>query len=307
MEAAPKPVNTPIPHTSHISLAGQARRPNPDPLSIPVKLRGASLPTYPEISVRLANILLYRGYKTLGDLHGFQLSELLRLRNCGKKTVLQLETFVRGIQDDATNSARLQQPAFNKRAGPSVLRIVPSARDLKLLELPLSVLAVAVLNQLGVQRLGDLEGVTTTALSLARNCGKKTFLEIRAVIWRANNGEFDVGPENPLKPSAFDLLSTMDKMLSQLPERRLGCMTLRFGANGQPPCTLRAIATKLAICPDSARQNVCRVLEALLRFAGRRVNAGLNGIAKSCHDSLCPLTPDLLMAWVPNPDMIKSG
>ena len=64
-----------------------------DFIRIPRLMRTQLLDDAP-ISTRMRNVLTTAGYRSLGDLHGHRLSELERLRNCGKESLLELQAFI---------------------------------------------------------------------------------------------------------------------------------------------------------------------------------------------------------------------
>ena len=77
----------------HLPRAGSVA----DYIVIPAEARSLELSSF-DLSVRLQNILGWKGCRVLGDLHGVRLSELARWRNCGKTTVLELLGIVRCLQ-----------------------------------------------------------------------------------------------------------------------------------------------------------------------------------------------------------------
>ena len=60
-----------------------------DILNVSEGVKGIRLHELP-MSVRLANALQSRGCKTLGDVHGTNVTELLEVENCGRKTIAEL-------------------------------------------------------------------------------------------------------------------------------------------------------------------------------------------------------------------------
>lgn len=60
------------------------------------------------MSARLRRLLNENNFRALGDLHGVDYLNLLKLRNCGKITVLELEALIRKVQHEAL--IRLSQP-----------------------------------------------------------------------------------------------------------------------------------------------------------------------------------------------------
>jgi hypothetical protein len=74
-----------------------------DYIFIPAAARQLPLSTFAP-SVRLQNILGWKGCRVLGDLHGLRMSEMARWRNCGKTTVLELLGVVRCLQHGNWNA-----------------------------------------------------------------------------------------------------------------------------------------------------------------------------------------------------------
>lgn len=69
----------------------------PETLYIPQEVRGLPISSFP-LSTRLTNNLRDLDFRLLGDLHGFPAVKLKTIRNCGKRTILELKEFVEKIQ-----------------------------------------------------------------------------------------------------------------------------------------------------------------------------------------------------------------
>jgi hypothetical protein len=269
-----------------------------DYLYLPVGKRSTPLPRPPATSVRLWNGLANEGVMTLGDLHGFQISDCLRIRNFGKKTAAELVALVCSLDGGLTTAELLQTPVFTPPpAAPDFLLISPRARDLDPDYLPLSLRAEKALKRLGIHRLGDLEGMTRSKLAHAGKCGKKTALELRALLDRANAGEFDVTPEILKKMSPLDLLSQLDERLLQLERRDREIVTLRLGGGGQPPAVLTDIARRFRISSEQVRQILIKTLGSFSRLGGPKRKALFDKLAATCQDRSLLLTPGLLQKW----------
>ena len=260
------------------------------------------LPTIPAISVRLSNILAYKKFKIFGDIHGFRLSDFLRFRNCGKKTILELEGLIRNVQGGVTSTDPMQQHALHgPPCDPNILSVAPMARELDPYNLPLSVRAENILKKLAIKRLGDLEGTTVSQLLDLENCGRHTVREIQDLLRRARAGEFDIAPHALQKLRPLDLLSKIDEMLSRLQTRDLEVITLRLGGNGESPAMLGAIGVQFNISRERVRQIVSKTLRQLPRRGGPKTRALLDRITSTCLKNVFPLTPDLLLKWAPSP------
>jgi hypothetical protein len=296
-EPSPKaPTQLDLPTSQSVS------NPRQDHIFIPIDLRGTPLPSPPTVSVRLSNILTYKKFRIFGDLHGLPLSDFRRFRNCGKKTVLELEGLVRTVQGGVTSADLLQQQALLEPPwDPNLLSVASAARELDPYGLPLSVRAENILKNLGVKHLADLEGITVSQLLELENCGTQTVREIQDLLRRAKAGEFDIAPDALQKLHPLDLLSQIDEMLLRLRTRDLELITLRLGGNGQPPAVLGIIGTQFNISRERVRQIVSKTLRQLPRRGGPKTRALLDRIASTCLKSVFPLTPALLLKWAPNP------
>jgi Bacterial RNA polymerase, alpha chain C terminal domain len=65
-----------------------------DVIRIPLPMQAQLLDDVP-LSMRMRNVLTTAGYRSLGDLEGHRFSELERLRNCGKASLLELQAMIR--------------------------------------------------------------------------------------------------------------------------------------------------------------------------------------------------------------------
>jgi DNA-directed RNA polymerase alpha subunit len=75
------------------------------------------------------------------------------------------------------------------RPNPS-LEVSAAIGHLRLQGLPVSTRLELVLKGLGIERLGHLNGVPVRELLRTRNCGSKTLAELKAILRRAEAGEF---------------------------------------------------------------------------------------------------------------------
>ncbi|MDQ3118892.1 MAG: hypothetical protein M3Q89_04900 [Verrucomicrobiota bacterium] len=69
-------------------------RHSPNILVVPPSVREISLREIP-LSVRLGHVLRSRSYKSLGDLHGTDVYDLLKIENCGRKSISELRQLLR--------------------------------------------------------------------------------------------------------------------------------------------------------------------------------------------------------------------
>jgi hypothetical protein len=76
-------------------------------IAIPSLMAARELSEF-NMSARLRRLLNENNFRTLGDLRGVDYLNLLKLRNCCKITVLELEALIRKVQHEAL--IRLSQP-----------------------------------------------------------------------------------------------------------------------------------------------------------------------------------------------------
>lgn len=83
-------------HGTEVPKFSDSRPPCVDPNIILVSpsARDVALNELP-LSARLEKVLQFRGYKRLGDLHGLDIRELLKIQNCGRKCIVELRNLVR--------------------------------------------------------------------------------------------------------------------------------------------------------------------------------------------------------------------
>jgi hypothetical protein len=165
----------------------------------------------------------------------------------------------------------------------------------------MSVRAEKALNRLGVQRLGDLDGVAFSKLMALRNCRKETVRHIQTLVQRANGGEFAVTPEFLQNATPFDLAVQIDQWLHRLAKRDREIITLRLGGRRHPPARLEAIGVQFHLSRERVNQIVHGTLRQFIRAGGPKTKVLLNAVVDSCNDNVCPLTPGLLLNGAPKP------
>ncbi len=76
-------------------------------IAIPAAFRSWPLAQMP-LSVRLAGVLQKMGFRQLGDLNGVLYDQVLCMRNCGQRSLRELETLVRRVQAGEFDFARVK-------------------------------------------------------------------------------------------------------------------------------------------------------------------------------------------------------
>src|SRR4029453_173951 len=121
-------------------------------IDIPSRLWGQPLETW-QISVRLTGVLRRSGVRVLGDLHGRRVGDFAWQRNCGLKTLQELDSLAsilieqwpcshgavrrlkRGTSSDVDAS---QRRGYNTQHGSACFAIPKSVRRLRFDELPIT-------------------------------------------------------------------------------------------------------------------------------------------------------------------------
>jgi len=277
-----------------------------------------------QTSARLTTLLSRFGIRVLGDLHGRKVVDFAWEKNCGPKTLYELDLLARrarfrngkasgnGHRQDcvsalhdfsATNSgeasAKMQEDAAS-------FAIPESICHLAFNELPLTKRLGNVVRSMGARNLGDLNGRSAFELLQYRACGWGTISEIQQLIDRAISGEFDVAQIEEATAIA-ELLSLLKQGLAKLPLRERQFLLARLGAQTGTGCSPGADLVGLTYAEIGRRYGLTRArihkvlvntLDSLRRIWGPRVPRLLEVLKWRCLSSICPLTPQLLEKWV---------
>jgi hypothetical protein len=275
------------------------------------------------------------GIRMLGDLHGRKVVDFAWEKNCGPKTLYELDLLTRRTRFQngkasrsrdrrTTRASRMLSRGSNGEASERVVAttqedgasfaIPESIYDLPFHELPVTRRLGNVVRSIGARRLGDLNGRNAFELLQYKSCGWRTISEIQQLIERAVSGEFDVGQieENA---AAAELVSLLEQALAKLPLRDKQFLRARIGAETGGGRSLR----KALQCPSYAeigrRYGLTRarvqkvfanILDTLRRTWGPRIPRLLEIIKWRCLSTSCPLTPHLLGKWVNSPSAFSS-
>jgi hypothetical protein len=159
----------------------------------------------------------------LGDLHGRKVGDFAWERNCGFKTLHELDSLARWAesQDEKAlhngngtlplpGSSALAKATANGTAWPSGISLSVAVRRIADHEtfgecLPLY----------RVRTLGDLHGRSVSELLQCKNCGWGTLTEIQQLIERAISGDFDGSSINE-RTAAAELLILLEQGMAKL-------------------------------------------------------------------------------------------
>ena len=285
-------------------------------IDIPTGLRGQPLETCSggcRISVRLTGVLRRSGVRVLGDLHGRKVDDFAWERNCGFKTLHELDSLARRASSDcgrtekATSAGNVSLPLSgssgccrttgNAQQDEVGFAIPESVCQLQFHELPVTTRLANVVRSIGAQTLGDLKGRSSFELLQYKSCGWRTLGEMQQLIKRAVSGEFD---EAQIEEStaAAELLTLLEQGMARLSPRENQFLLARIGGEGLPCLTFEEIGRRCALTRARVQQLVARALDTLRKTWGPRIPRLLEMMKRRCLSTVCPLTPALLEQWI---------
>ena len=299
----PLPLASPSPQNVMRTDAHAAKPKSPpeETIFIPQEARGTPLAAF-RPSVRLQNIFEAKAFRLFGDLHGRAISDFLKFRNCGRKTIGELLELVRTAQRAHQAVATGGERAVVKEAPPPVLAgalFVPtSVHGVNPFDLSPSPRLEGALRKKKVTRLGDLHNFSLRDLKATGNIGKKTIEELVRLIERVATGEFKNATESDVAWNPVELLHTLEALVFELSVRDREILILRFGGNGGVVLTLEEVGGKYGLTRERIRQISRDAVAGIQKTGARRLRSYLTHVENTCYDAMRPLTPDLLSHWV---------
>ncbi len=265
------------------------------PLHIPEDLRGQAIECT-AMSARLAGVLRRANIRVLGDLHGCKLDDFASERNCGYKTLCELDALVRQARSSVEQTPPC--PEAGSLGGNGVSFVVPeSISQLQFAELPISSRLTNLVRSIGLRTLEDLNGRSAFELLRCKNCGWRTVMEIGQLIERAISGEFDEAQiEESARPT--ELLRLLEKGMAKLSPRDKHLLLARIRGEAVPPPTLEELGKQYALTHARVQQILEKSLNTLKKTWGPRVPRLLEAVKRRCFSNVCPLTPALLGQWI---------
>jgi hypothetical protein len=265
------------------------------PIHIPEDLRGQAIERT-AMSVRLAGVLRRANIRVLGDLHGCKLDDFAGQRNCGYKTLRELDALVRQARSSVEQTP--QRSEAGSLAENGVRFVVPeSISQLQFAELPITSRLTNFVRSIGLRTLEDLNGRSAFELLRCKNCGWRTVVEIGQLIERAISGEFDEAQiEESARPT--ELLRLLEKGMAKLSPRDKHLLLARIGGEAGPPPTLEELGQQHALTHARVQQILEKTLNVLKKTWGPRVPRLLESVKRRCFSNVCPLTPALLEQWI---------
>jgi hypothetical protein len=296
-------------------------------IEIPARLHNQPLDAW-QTSARLTTLLSRFGIRVLGDLHGRKVVDFAWEKNCGPKTLYELDLLARRAQSQngkascngnrrgcvhashtpshgfsATGAeratAKMQQDAAS-------FAIPESICHLSFSELPITTRLANVVRAIGARSLGDLNGRSAFEMLQYKACGWGTISEIQQLIERAGSGEFDVRQMEETTAPA-ELLSLLEQGLAKLSLRDRQFVLARIGGEigsaRSPGADLlcpsyEEIGRRYGLTRARVHKVFANTLDSLRKIWGPRVPRLLEVIKWRCLSTICPLTPQLLGKWL---------
>jgi hypothetical protein len=305
------------PHNRHVKMemAAFAFRCFPKSIEIPPGLQDHPLEAC-QTSRRLADVLRKSGVRVLGDLHGRKVGGFAWERNCGFKTLHELDLLARHAQSWAENASSggngtLPEAGSSAFAEATADKPIPATAEeqqdgagfaipesvchWQFDELPITTRLANIARSIGAQTLGDLNGRSALELLQCKDCGWRTLAEIQQLIERAISGEFDeVQMEESNAPA--ELLTLLERGMAKLSPRERQFLLARIGG-----LTFVEIGRRCALTRARAHQIVRKPLDTLRKMWGPRVPRLLEMVKRRCLSMVCPMTPALLAQWIGRP------
>jgi hypothetical protein len=278
----------------------------PDYISIPEHLKSkpigplqARLAGGLRLGARLRYLFEGAGIQVLGDLDGKRLSDFHQHRNCGAGTIWALRRLIlRALYPG-------RKPDLSTRPIPMgywwpvehTIEVRPAAVDLKVKDLPMSARLAGVLGELGIERLGQLHGLSVGKVLVSRNCGGKTQAELMTLLTRAEAGEFRFSERDLASKTPADLLRLVDDLVSRLPEPSRAFLALYFGAAGEAPRTLRQIGEQYGVTGSRVGQQLSRAIDWIRREGNPKLLALLDLVDRVSAGSRGSPDAEMVLAW----------
>ena len=176
--------------------------------------------------------------------------------------------------------------------------VPPEAQCINPFELPVSARLANLLTALQVSRLGDLDGYMPRELLGVNNCGRVTVRELESLLDQVAAGEFKT-PAGPFRiEQTAQLLRLLDASLAKLCAPTGEIMRLRLEPGTAGIMSLEQAGRRFNLTKERIRQIERRSLFKIKQLAGPELGHYLRGVANTCQESVCPLTPRLLRHWL---------
>ena len=251
----------------------------PRTIKIPARLRERPLSALPgshRISTRLAHVLHISGVRVLGDLHTRRVGDFAWERNCGVKTLQELDSLASVLARQT--SYRNRESAVTRQAtvGGMAFAVPKSVCALRFDELPITKRLANVVRSNGLRTLGNLRGRTPFELLRCKSCGWRTMAEIHQLIERAIRGKFDVERMEESR-AITELLTLLERGIAKLAPRDRQFLLARIDG-----MTFANIGQRHGFTRAYAHQVVMKTLGILRKTYGPRIPELLEMVEQRC-------------------------
>ena len=270
----------------------------PQTIKIPARLRHRPLEAVfggRRISVRLAHVFRKSGVRVLGDLHGRRVGDFAWMRNCGFKTLQDLDLLASDFAHLPLSGSR--SVTASRKANATVFAVPKSVFRLRFEEMPITKRLANVARSKGLQTLRDLHGRTRLELLQHKACGWRTVAEIQQLVERAISGEFNVA-RTAKSRAVTELLTLLEQGISKMAPNDREFLLARICG-----MTFAEIGRRYGFTRAWAHQVVVKALGELRKSWGPRIPRLLEMIERRCLSSPTglALSPALLERWAGNP------
>src|SRR6266850_3125604 len=271
----------------------------PRTIKIPARLRKRPLSALPgsrRISTRLAHALHMAGVRVLGDLHGRRVGDFAWEKNCGAKTLQELDSLASVLAKRPSSRERGTAVTPEATMGGMAFAVPKSVCALRFDELPITKRLANVVRSNGLRTLGNLHGRTPFELLQYKACGWRTIAEIHQLIERAIRGKFDVARMEESR-AITELLTLLELGIAKLAPRDRQFLLARIDG-----MTFAKIGRWHGITRAYAHQVVVKTLGILRKTYGPRIPELLGMAKRRCLSTprASGLTPSLLDQWAVN-------
>lgn len=288
-------------HNAAADMTAFVSRCFPATIKIPARFRNRPLEALfadRKVSQRLAHVLRKSGARVLGDLNGQRVGDFAWKKNCGLKTLQELDSLTFAFANRASSRTRMTTANRNVIMHPQHDRIafvIPkSICEFRFDELPITKRLANVARRYRLRTLGDLHGRTRFELLQCKGCGWRTLAEIQQLIERAICGEFDVTPIGKRR-ALVELLILLEQGITKLPPRDRQFLLARVGG-----VTFAEIGLRYGFTRAHVHKVAANALGVLRTIWGKRIPRLLEIMRARCFSipNASGLTPALLEQWV---------
>ena len=281
-----------------VDITAFASRCFPRTIKIPARLRNQPLEALSgsrRISARLAHMLHRSGIRVLGTLHGLRVGDFAWEKNCGLKTLDELDSLASTLTNQQSRDRGTKASRELTTVG-TTFAVPKPICGLRFNELPITKRLANVARSAGLATLGDLHGCARFELLQRRACGWRTVVEIQQLIERAISGEFDVARIEESRAMA-ELLTLLEKGIAKLAPRDRAFLLAKIRG-----MSFAKIGRRFGFTRAYAHQVVVKTLCILRKTYGPRIPELLEMVKRRCLSTprASGLTPSLLEQWVVN-------